>query len=245
MELLEKLKARCACVQGMTDEQFAVTWDDFVMFLSNITCWDIHGGTILPECRQHAVKLTRPFCSYSCVEVQPYWKNINLNTVAVEVRQYTSEGMNVIPVDKRFFNYDDIADRFYVKLKDVLIDDRCDPCFDCTNNVLVFKYEAGYELDTPEWLNIICHYFTSFVAIANDCVSVNDCSAMSQIAVGARLTKKTVDTIKYEWEVDKASKEVFFNRLMQSFYFDVLGRYALCGREFKHREQITIGKVND
>lgn len=241
---LDTLKDRCLCLSNIKNEELETLFNSFIRFLSNITCWDIEGGTILPECRTHTVKLTKPFCTYTCIDVRPYWKNIDLNTVSLEVRQYTARGMNVIPIGTDYFNYDDISDKFYVELDGLLedADESCDK--NCINNVLVFRYTAGYDLESPEWLDLICHYLTAYVALANDCASVDECSSKQQIAIGAKLVRKTVDTLNYEWEVDENSKEVFFSRLMQNFYIDLLGRYALCGREYSLREKIYIGKGN-
>lgn len=241
MELLERVKSKCNCLSGIKEEEYNDLWAGFLRFLSNITCWDIHGGTLLKECRVHSISLTRPLCSYDCIQVQPYWKNIDLDTVSIELRQYTSFGMNVIPLDSNYFNYDDISDKFYINLKNQI--DICNQCNkDCEENVLVFKYEAGYDLNSPEWLDLICHYMSAYVAISNDCINVNDCYSANKIAIGARLKKKTVDTINYEWEVDESSKEIFFNKLMQNFYVDFLSRYSLCGRDLELRYNLYIGK---
>lgn len=242
--LLENLKFKCPCIQGMTEQEFSKIWSGFVRFLSNITCWDIDGGTIEKCCRIHSVDLNKELCSYSCITVYPYWKNINLDTVSIELRQYSSNGVNIVPIDKSFFIYDDIADKFFVRLDELMgvEDNRCDG--KCKHNVLVFRYEAGYDLDTPEWEELVCHYLTGYVAIANNCMSVNDCASTNRLSAGATLVSKDVDTIKFTWEVDKESPEYYFNQLMQNFYKDYLGRFALCGRDFSIRlsKQIHVGK---
>lgn len=241
MELLEKLKVRCNCLKDIQEEEFEPLWNSFIRFLSNITCWDIQGGTILEEERTHAIQLNRPLCEYTCIDIQPYWKNINLATVSVEIRQYTSSGVTVIPIDEKFYNYDDFSDRFYVNIAGQLgCECPCEPA--CNKNILVFRYKAGYDLDTPEWLDLICHYMTGYVALANQCININDCCAVNAIGIGARLVRKTVDTINYEWETDEDTKEVFFNRLMQNFYINMLGKYALCGRDIDIKGNIIVGK---
>lgn len=241
--LLETIKRKCPCMKDVSEDEFDLIWSGFIRFLSNITCWDIQGGTIEKCCRTQAITLDKPLCSYTCLEVFPYWKNINLDTVAVEIRQYSSSGMNVIPVDTSLFAYDDIADRFYIRIEDFVgYEERCDK--NCTNNVLVMSYVAGYDLDSPEWLELICHYLTGYTAIANNCISVNDCSSINRVAVGATLIRKTVDTINYEWEVDQGSQEVFFSQLMRNFYIDYLGRFALCGRDCDIKQYIFVGKGN-
>lgn len=231
-------------MRDISEEEFDDLWNGFVRFLSNITCWDINGGTILKECRTQAITLDKELCAYSCIDVYPYWKNIDLDTVAVEIRQYSASGMNVIPLDKSLFNYDDISDRFYIKIGDLLgwEDSRCDK--NCRNNVVVMSYVAGYDLDSPEWLELICHYLTGYTALANNCISVNDCASINRTAIGAVLVRKTVDTINYEWETDTNSQEVFFHSLMSNFYIDYLGKFALCGRDYDIKQQIFVGKGN-
>lgn len=242
MELLDKLKASCPCLEGMSSDQFWPKWRAFVRFLSNITCWDVAGGTIERCQRQHSVTLPLRLCDYDCIQVQPYYKCIDLDTVAVEIRQYTAFGVNVIPIDNRYFNYDDISDRFYVSLRGQLDvqDEPCDPT--CRDNVLVFSYVAGYDLEDENWFELICHYMTAYVAVTNDCMTLNDCASVHRLAIGAKLVRKTIDTINYEWEIDDNSKELFFSHLIQNFYTNLLGNYALCGREYVPASSIYIGK---
>lgn len=240
--LLENIKRRCPCIKDLSNDEFNLIWSSFVRFLSNITCWDIHGGTIQKECRTQAISLNKALCAYSCIKVYPYWKNIDLDTVSIELRQYDSYGMNVIPVDKSLFNYDDISDMFYIRVGDIIGVESSTCNINCTNNVLVMSYTAGYDLDSEEWNDIICHYLTGFMAIANNCISVNDCSSINRLAIGSVLIRKTVDTINYEWVTDKESQEVFFNSLVKNFYIDYLGRFSLCGRSSSSEQLIFVGK---
>lgn len=242
--LLETIKRKCSCMKDISEDEFNLIWSGFIRFLSNITCWDIQGGTIEEECRTQAITLDKALCTYSCINVFPYWKNINTDTIAIELRQYTSSGMNVIPMDKSLFNYDDIADRFYINVGSILdsADSNCDR--NCSNNVLVMRYVAGYDLNSTDWLDLICHYLTGYTAIANNCISVNDCASINRTAVGAVLVRKTVDTINYEWETDQESQEVFFLKLMKNYYVDYLSRFSLCGRDFDIKQNIFIGKGN-
>lgn len=242
--LLDAIKSKCSCMSQVTQEEFNTIWGNFVRFLSNITCWDVAGGTIEQCCRIHAIDLNRELCSYTCIQVHPYWKAINQDTVTVELRQYSSRGVNIVPLDKSLFTYDDIADKFFIRLDELMNteDNSCDK--NCSHNVLVMRYIAGYDLGSPEWDNLICHYLTGYTAIANNCMSVGDCANVNRLSAGASLVQKDVDTIKYVWEINKDSQEYFFSQLVNNFYKDSLGRYSLCGRSYNLRteKQITVGK---
>lgn len=239
--LLEAIKSKCPCMVDVSEDEFKSIWSSFIRFLSNITCWDIQGGTILKECRTQSIKLDKALCSYSCIDVYPYWKNIDLDTVSVELRQYSSRGVDIIPIDKSLFSYDDISDKFYIRLNELTASStECNK--NCLNNVIIMSYTAGYDLTTEEWQDLICHYLTGYQAIRNNCTSVNDCSSIHRLAVGAVLSKKTVDTINYEWDIDQQSQEVFFKQLVGNFYIDYLGRYALCGRDYDISQNIYVGK---
>lgn len=231
-------------MNDITEEEFDYVWSNFISFLSNITCWDIDNGTILMEDRVHAVPLPKKLCEYDCFNTQPYWKNIQLETVQVEIRQYTSSGFTIIPINEDFWEYDEFQDRFYVNIDTQLATGcRCED--DCTHNVLIFRYKAGYDLEKPEWLQLLCHYFSGYTAIASKCMDIDECCYATAPTIGARLVRKTVDTINYEWELDDQSSEVFFQKLVQNFYTRLLSKYALCGRDCVAGAGIWIGKWQD
>lgn len=238
---LEMLKGYCDCLQDISEEEFAPLWEKFIRFLSHITCWSNPNGTILVEDRVESIPLNGRLCDYKCLDIQPYYKNINLETVTMEIRQYSSSGLNILPVTN--FNYDEFSDRFYINLHPTVCcecDCECDK--DCKHNMLVIRYQAGYELNSPDWLDLICHYFTGWVAVANDCISLDDCCSQDKKMIGARLKTKKVDVITYTWEVDENSEEVFFTRLMHNYYLGLLQKYALCGRAYDFAGNVWIGK---
>ena len=238
---LEMLKGSCDCLEDITEEEFAPLWEKFLRFLSQITCWNNPHGTILVEDRVESIPLDKRLCDYGCLDIQPYYKNIDLETVTMEVRQYSSSGLKILPVTD--FNYDEFSDRFYININHAVgCDCGCDCDCDCEKNMLVIRYQAGYELDTPEWLDLICHYFTGYMAVANDCISVDDCCSQDQKMIGARLKTKKVDVISYTWEVDENSEEVFFTKLMHNYYIGLLSKYALCGRGYHVTGNMWIGK---
>ena len=238
---LERLKSVCHCLDDIEEDDFNSIWDRFVRFLSNITCWDINGGTILVEDRVQAYDLDKKLCEYSCLTFKPYWKNINHATVQVDIRQYRPDGVTIIPVSSDFVTYDDFRDLFFVDISKMMnFGCYCDE--ECVDNVLIFNYKAGYDLETPEWLDLICHYFTGFKALANNCMSLDDCCSSNIPQIGARLTEKTVGGISFKWEVDNESQEVYFKQLVNNYYRQILGKYALCGRDWRFSHNIFIGR---
>lgn len=241
---LETLKHVCGCLEDIKEDEFNLIWDRFVRFLSHITCWDIDGDTILTADRVQAYDLNQQLCQYSCLTYQPYWKNIDHATIQVEIRQYRPDGVTIIPVSSEFVTYDDFRDLFFVDISKMMsFGCVCDES--CVDNVLIFKYRAGYDLDSPEWLDLICHYFTGFKAIANNCMSIDDCCSASTTQIGSRLVTKKVGDISYSWKVDENSQEVFFKQLINNYYRSVLGKYALCGRDWRFINHIWIGRSDD
>lgn len=241
MVLLDTLRQRCNCMADIKDDEFEPTFSSFVRFLSNITCWDIDGGTILKEHRKQMIPLDMRLCDYNCIDFQPYFKNISLETVTVKIIQFSSEGVTVIPFDEENWYYDEYTDKFYVYVRNQL--QLCECCEDdCTNNQLIIEYEAGFDLESPGWIDLLCHYFSAFVAINNNCMSIEECCQSTTPSIGYRLTQKKIDKISYSWELDTASEEYMFQNLMKNFYYNLLSKYALCGRIYDNKAKIWIGK---
>lgn len=236
MLTLEQLKANCECVSDMNSDEFDNVFAKFIRFLSNITCWDIKDGTILKEKRVQTIEIKE--CD-KCYFVQPYYKNIDFATFKASLRTYTSEGVTILPVGDA--NYDEYEDLFILNVPSCC---NCKTCNCCERMVLVLEYEAGYDLESPEWLDIICHYFTAYIAMANQCFTLNDCCRNNETMLAARLKTKKVGEISYTWDIDKDTEEYLFKQIVKNYYTRLLSKYALCGREYIFDENIWIGKAN-
>lgn len=235
---LEELKKVCDCVKEMKEDEYNLIFDKFLRFLSSITCWDIDGSNILKSLRTE--EITNFKCG-ECLEFRPYYKNIDISTIKVDMITYNPKEKNNAVVA--------LKDVSYIASKNKLLID-IPECCECTCNccelkVIRIEYQAGYDLTSPEWLDMICHYLTAYIAMANQCFSVEDCCKQNQPVLAGRLKSKKVGEISYSWDTDKFTEEYLLHKLINNYYRRILAKYALCGREKDYTPNMWFGKRKD
>ena len=91
-----------------------------------------------------------------------------------------------------------------------------------------------------------------FIAYQNNCGSLDDCSKMDRLAVGSVLKSKSVDYLIRTWDVDTASLEYIYTKLINRWALQSLSMLSLCqyentsvfiavGKERKHESKVSRG----
>lgn len=238
-KLLDELKKHCPCLKDVDLLDFINQFNNFLNFLSSIMCWDVNGGTILEEERIQEIELSNRLCDYGCLRIQPYFKNIVPESIEIEIRQIVGGTFTTKKVTN--FSYEKGLDLLLISPNDngncccaCECECACSCNKECKTNILIIKYKAGFDLTLPEFLPLLCHYFSSFTALASKCATIDDCCSMDRLAVGSYLKSKKIDLITYTWDIDKNSREFLLNDMINKYYLNLLGKYALCGRDISY-----------
>lgn len=237
MQLVERLRQTCSCVNCEDDSVLQSYLSRFISILSRSLCWvDGQCGSFLKSLRREIIPVDGlQFCGCTAImEVKPfYYKQLDYETLSITIQQ--RKGIKLI-------NDTIDPDMYSIDLDGTLLIDLTkwlSPCCKCVNPCecettykLILEYEAGYTSETlPECvLDAFCHLLNIFIAYNNKCGSLDDCSNLDNLAVGAVLKQKSVDYIVREWVIDETDFNRVSVKLLNKWYLNTISALSLCQR---------------
>lgn len=231
VQILEQLKAYCACVgEDVTEADVA----DLVDVISMATCWQVVPcETFLKGARREVIDL--PSCADCPITFEPYYQPFDISTfkfylVKVEgIEETTTEitdfryspSSGFTPLQNASAEY---ASGFF-RVDPGLPSCRCgcNPCCGCPPEYkLVVEYEAGYDELPNCVLPVMCNVLEVIMAKRN-CDCANDCGCEGQ---EEKVKYATGDVVSVALETD-------IGKILVENYKNQLALISLC-RERKY-----------
>lgn len=250
LKISERLKDRCNCVDCNDEATISQYLERFFKVLARLFCWvDSECDTILKSFRHETIPLDKvEICGCDAmIEVKPYYfKGFDPSTLKVYVHKRQGMSRETFELTAEDYDWSFVEGTLLVNLTEFLSPCcRCDdPCSCEAQYKLILDYEAGYTSETiPDCvIEAMCHFLNVFMAYQNNCGSLDDCSNMDRLAVGAVLKQKSVDYIVREWKIDNDSMDRIYVKMINKWYLQTLASLSLCNTVYTDRMYIAIGK---
>lgn len=250
IKITKKLQERCKCFDcedGATMQKYI---ESFFRVLAQLFCWvDEDCATILKSQRTEIIPVKEvQLCACDAmVEIKPYYfKGFDPSSLKVIMQKRVGFKREEYVLTPDKYNWSFADNTILINVTDELSPCcRCVSCCSCEAQYkLILSYEAGYTFDNlPDCIyDALCHFLSIFIAYQNDCGSLDECANMDRLAVGARLTKKSVDYIVREWTVDNNSLEKIYTNLIYKWSFKTLSLLSLCKASYTDNMYITLGR---
>lgn len=260
VKVTEELKKHCQCFDCNDGADIQEYVGKFLRVLAQMFCWvDKTCATILKTAREEIIELGNyEICECKAIfEFKPYYfKGFDPSTVKLFLHKRQGLSREVIELDRTKWSWDSIDGTILIDMTEQI-----NPCCQCdtscqceTTYKLVARYEAGYTAETLPLCvyEAMCHFLQVFIAYQNNCGSLDDCSKMDRLAVGSVLKSKSVDYLIRTWDVDTASLEYIYTKLINRWALQSLSMLSLCqyentsvfiavGKARKHESKVSRG----